>query len=222
MLFAAGFGTRMRPLTDDRPKPMIHVAGMPLIEHALAIADGVSPETVVVNLHYKREMLIDYLTGRRVQTILETPDILDTGGGLKNALPLLGSDPVMTLNTDAVWTGRNPLRQLLDAWDPTRMDALMMCIPQQKAVGYGGHGDFIRTDDGTLRRGPGVIYGGAQILKTDALHGISDACFSLNVLWDTMLRANRVHGVLHDGYWCDVGHPGGIALAEAMLRNQDV
>ena len=120
LLFAAGFGTRMKHLTKDRPKPMVTVAGRPLIDHALALAQDISPPTVVANLHYKPETLKAHLIPLGVKTILEEPDILETGGGLRNALPLLGAGPVITMNTDAIWRGPNPLWLLLDAWDPER------------------------------------------------------------------------------------------------------
>ncbi|WP_300034095.1 nucleotidyltransferase family protein [uncultured Roseobacter sp.] len=222
MLFAAGFGTRMRPLTDYMPKPMIPVSGRCLIDYAIDIATGVSPENIVANLHYMPRQLAAHLTPRGVQTIVEKPDILDTGGGLRNALPLLGSGPVMTLNTDAVWTGPNPLSALLRAWDPHQMDGLLMCVPPARAVGRLGAGDFVPDNAGRLSRGPGDIYGGAQIIKTELLHEITDSVFSLNRVWDMMLTHGRLFGIHHTGQWCDVGHPEGIGLAETMLSRANV
>lgn len=222
MMFAAGFGTRMMHLTKDQPKPMIAVAGRPLIDHALDLAESIVPDRIVVNLHYKPDPLLRHLKGRDVRTIIETPDILETGGGLKNALPLLGDGPVITMNTDAIWSGPNPLALLLDAWDPDRMDALLMGVPVVNAVGHAGKGDFVVAEDGQLTRGPGVIYGGVQILKTDGLETISERSFSLNLLWDRMLAQRRMYGMTYPGRWCDVGHPDGIALAEGLLRSADV
>jgi MurNAc alpha-1-phosphate uridylyltransferase len=222
MIFAAGFGTRMKHLTRDRPKPMIPVAGTPLIDHAIALAEALPATTIVVNLHYKAEMLQDHLSGRGVQTLTETPRILDTGGGLRNALPVLGPDPVMTLNSDAVWCGPNPLSALAAAWVPEMMDGLLACVPKQRAVGHGGPGNFRVDSDGRITRGDGMIYGGAQIIRTDRLQEIADEVFSLNRLWDLLIAKNRLYAMEYAGTWCDVGHPEGIAQAEAMLRECDV
>jgi N-acetyl-alpha-D-muramate 1-phosphate uridylyltransferase len=222
MMFAAGFGTRMRHLTQDQPKPMVKVAGRPLIDHALDLASAIAPDRIVANLHYKPDPLLAHLKGRNVQTIVEDPDILETGGGLRNALPLLGKGPVFTMNTDAIWAGPNPLAMLQDAWNPAIMDALLIGIPTAQAVGHSGTGDFVMDQDGRLTRGPGVIYGGVQIIKTDLLETIPDRAFSLNLLWDKMLTMGRMYGVRYTGKWCDVGHPEGITLAENMLRDADV
>jgi len=222
MMFAAGFGTRMKHLTQDQPKPMVEVAGRPLIDHALDLANAIAPDRIVANLHYKPEPLLAHLNGRNVQTIVEDPDILETGGGLRNALPLLGKGPVFTMNTDAIWAGPNPLAMLQDAWKPEIMDALLIGIPTAQAVGHSGTGDFFMDQDGRLTRGPGVIYGGVQIIKTDLLETIPDRAFSLNLLWDKMLTMGRMYGVRYTGKWCDVGHPEGITLAENMLRDANV
>ncbi|WP_298916227.1 nucleotidyltransferase family protein [uncultured Roseobacter sp.] len=222
MLFAAGFGTRMKPLTDDLPKPMIEVAGKPLVDHALSLTSAVAPQIIVANLHYKPEPLERHLTARGVQTVLETPDILDTGGGLRNALPALGPAPVFTLNTDAIWKGPNPLDMLQNAWEPARMDALLMCIPVANTHAYKGQGDFQINAQGQITRAPGLVYGGAQIIKTDRLVEIDKACFSLNELWNLMLTDTRVFGLCYPGQWCDVGHPGGISIAEALIDHSDV
>lgn len=222
MLFAAGFGTRMGALTQNQPKPLIRVLGAPLIDHALKLTDAISPDQIVINLHYLADMLVDHLRPHGSVVTTYEPDILETGGGLKAALPLLGNEPVYTLNPDAIWAGPNPLEILRVAWDPSRMDALLMCIPVDKTVGYMGHGDFKMDPNGRLCRGPGLVYGGAQIIKTDGLADISDRAFSLNLLWDKMLAKNRLYGVSYAGRWCDVGHPGGIDLAEKMLTDYNV
>lgn len=222
MLFAAGFGTRMRHLTADQPKPLIPVAGKTLIDHALDQVDGFGLDHVVVNLHYRPDQLQSYLARRNIAFSHETPDILETGGGLRHALPLLGAGPVFTMNTDMVWAGPNPLQTLADAWDPDQMDALLLCIPKSHATGYTGDGNFIIAPGGTVARGPGPVYSGLQILKTDGLHDIPDHAFSLNVLWDKMLASGRLHAIEYPGQWCDVGTPEGIELAEAMLKAADV
>ena len=222
MLFAAGFGTRMGDLTRDRPKPLVEVAGKPLIDHARALGRGAGCAPVVANLHYRAEMLETHLSGSEVRTIVEAPRILETGGGLRNALPVLGADPVFTLNTDAIWQGPNPLTLLAEAWDPDRMDALLMTVPPARAIGHGGGGDFDLAADGTLRRGTQAIFGGAQILKTERLAAMPQRAFSLNLVWDAMLAEERLFGLVYPGAWCDVGRPEGIALAEDLLERGDV
>lgn len=218
MLFAAGFGTRMKHLTAHQPKPMVKVAGRALIDHALELAHGVAAAPIVTNLHYLPHMLEKHLAGTDVRTIREEPDILDTGGGLRNALPHLGINPVLTLNSDAVWAGPNPLQMLIEAWDPSRMDALLICVPMARVHGRGGMGDFDIDPNGRLHRGSETVYGGAQIMKTDLLETVSEAAFSLNVVWNEMAKDGRLFGLSYPGHWCDVGHPGGIAEAEAMLE----
>lgn len=222
MLFAAGFGTRMGALTRDRPKPLIEVAGQALLDHALALVEDAGVKRAVANTHYMADKIAAHLAGRDVALSHETPDILETGGGLRHALPLLGQGPVFTMNTDAIWQGPNPLRLLAEAWEPARMDALLVTVPPENAVGHGGAGDFLRDRDGRLSRGKGEVYGGVQIVKTDALADIAEPAFSLNLLWDRMLADDRLFGVSYPGRWCDVGRPEGIALAEAMIGGGDV
>ncbi|MFD2741270.1 nucleotidyltransferase family protein [Sulfitobacter aestuarii] len=222
MMFAAGFGTRMKTLTQDRPKPMIPVAGRPLIDHALTLAEEIAPARIVANLHYKPETLERHLAARGVTCLLEIPEILETGGGLRNALSVLGDGPVFTMNTDAIWQGPNPLQLLAHAWEPERMDALLIGIPPEQALGHKSEGDFTLGSDGCLSRGPGLIFGGVQIIKTELLAGIPEKIFSLNLLWDRMLAREALHGLRYPGQWCDVGHPEGIALAESLLERSDV
>lgn len=221
MLFAAGFGTRMGTLTKERPKPLIEVGGRPLIDHALDLVEEIRPRRIVANLHYLPDLLARHLAPRGVDTVLEAPSLLDTGGGLRNALPRLGPGPVMTVNTDAVWRGPNPLKMLLEAWDPGIMDALLIGIPPDRASGHVG-ADFDIASDGKLSRGTALIYGGAQIIKTDRLRDAAQDIFSLNVIWDAMLQQDNLYGLRYPGRWCDVGHPAGIADAEAMMARPDV
>ncbi|MBV1926193.1 MAG: nucleotidyltransferase family protein [Rhodobacteraceae bacterium] len=222
MLFAAGFGTRMGVLTQDRPKPLIQVANRPLIDHALNLVDDIKPNRIVANLHYKAEMLADHLAAKSVKLSHEQPDVLETGGGLRAALPLLGAGPVYTLNPDAIWVGPNPLQLLKDAWDPDEMDGLLVCIPTAKAKGFQQDGDFDVDAAGHISRGSQAVYCGAQIIKTEGLYEFEQAAFSLNLLWDQMLRKNKLFALNYPGQWCDVGNPDGLALAESMLENSDV
>ena len=217
MIFAAGFGTRMGALTANRPKPLIPVAGRVLLDHALALAQGAGVARSVVNLHYRGQMIRDHLAGRDVVFSDETAEILDTGGGLRAALPLLSPGPVLALNSDAVWTGPNPLAALGAAFDPARMDALLMLVPRTRATGHLGAGDFAMDAEGRLTRGRDHVYTGAQILDPAGLAEVSERVFSLNRLWDRAAARGRLYGLVHSGGWADVGHPEGIAAAEAML-----
>ncbi len=227
MIFAAGFGTRMGALTARRPKPLIEVAGRTLIDRALDMAAEAGCDPVVVNLHYLGRQIADHLAERPVLLSWERDMILETGGGLRQALPLLGAGPVALLNPDAVWTGPNPLIRLAAQWNPGRMDALLMVAPVEAAYPRGGRSDFAMDAEGRLTRharagGQGFVYLGAQMLKTEGLAAIAGPVFSLNVLWDRMIAEGRAYGLLHPGRWCDVGRPEGIAEAEAMLAAADV
>ncbi len=222
MIFAAGFGTRMGALTANQPKPLIKVAGRALVDHALDLAATAGARPVVVNTHYLAGQMADHLANRPVILSEEPGQILETGGGLRKALPHLGKGPVMTLNSDAVWTGENPLTQLARHWDPDRMEALLLLLPTDQATGHGGQGDFLMAETGVLSRAkgaPGLVYLGAQILQTEGLQQIEREVFSLNLLWDDMIARGKVHGLVHRGGWCDVGHPAGIAHAENLLAN---
>ena len=220
MLFAAGMGTRMAPLTADRPKPLICVAGKPLLDHALDLTNVPQVGRRVVNVHYKADMVRAHLAGRDVAISAEDP-LLETGGGLRHALPLLGAGPVMTLNTDAVWHGPNPLAQLAAAWH-SQMEALLLLVPPAQVAGHVGKGDFAIAPDGRLTRAPAQIYTGAQIMRTDRLGDVPQDAFSLNLIWNEMAQRGGLYGISYDGRWCDVGRPDCIPLAEQMLQAPDV
>lgn len=231
MIFCAGFGTRMGALTRDRPKPLVELAGRTLLDRALDLAAGVGAGPVVVNTHYLGEQIARHLVGRPgIRLSEERGAILDTGGGLRAALPLLypdpepdsGPGPVMTLNPDALWLGPNPLRLLADVWEPGRMDALLLVGRREGLPGRSGGADFT-LDHGRIRRATGsegVVYLGAQILRTEGLARIPEPVFSLNRLWDDMTRDGRAHALAYPGEWCDIGSPEGLAHAESMLKAQ--
>jgi N-acetyl-alpha-D-muramate 1-phosphate uridylyltransferase len=219
MLFAAGLGTRMGALTRTRPKPLLEVAGRAMIDHALDIAELAGVPRIVVNTHYKAALLESHLDGRNL-TISHEHELLDTGGGLRAALPLLGPGPVFTMNSDVLWTGPNPLATLRDDWR-AESGALLLLVPARRARGYRGSGDFSLSPDGRLTRGGDLVYTGAQILWPDGLADFPQAAFSLNHLWDVMERRGTLRGVVHPGGWCDAGHPDGLIEAEAMLRGQE-
>lgn len=224
MIFAAGFGTRMAPLTDTRPKPMLPLAGRPMIDYCIEMIRDAGDFRIVVNTHYLAEQIESHLAGQtNLQCLREEPAILETGGGLRNALPLLGAGPVITANSDVIWSGPNPLRLLLEAWQPERMDGLMAMVPMSSARGYEGPGDFFLEEDNRLRRrGTAAtapyIYGGIQIIRTERLSEFGDASFSVSLLWDRLIAAGRLFGVVHPGGWTDIGHPAGLQLAEDALR----
>ena len=215
MVFAAGLGTRMRPLTDDRPKGLIEVGGRPLVNHALEQVAGATP--VVVNAHHHADRLIAHLARRDVTVLHETPTLLDTGGGLRNARLHLGPGPVLTMNADAVWTGPTAFATLSAAWAQDRMDGLLLLVPLSRAVGSARGSFGLRADGRLVRDAEGHAYTGAGIVKTDALTNDPREVFSLRDLWFDMAARGRLHGVLHPGRWADVGTPDGIAAAEAML-----
>lgn len=222
MIFAAGMGTRMGNLTRASPKPLIRVAGRALIDHALDLTAPLGLVRRVVNVHHRADMLRAHLAGRDVIIADETAALLETGGGLRAALPLLGPGPVWTLNSDAVWTGANPLTTLARNWDDTRHEALLLLAPPDRATGYRGRGDFAMGPDGRLQRGGPLVYLGAQILQPARLAAIAGPAFSLNRLWDMSAADGRLFGVMHPGGWCDVGQPDSLPLAEALLRGAHV
>ncbi|HMQ95027.1 MAG TPA: nucleotidyltransferase family protein [Amaricoccus sp.] len=223
MIFAAGLGTRMGALTRDRPKPLIEVAGIPLLDRALALAREAGVGRIVVNTHAHAAQMQAHLARAAPEALVShEPELLETGGGLARALPLLDADPVFTLNADMVWSGPNPLTALAAAWDPSRMDALLCLVPRAAATGHAGPGDFFAAPGGALtRRGAApaadFVYAGAQIIRAGALAGHAGPVFSLNPVWDRLIAAGRLFGCLHRGGWADVGRPEGIALAEAAL-----
>lgn len=225
MIFAAGFGTRMRHLTKNTPKPLVPVNGTPMIDHSLDILSDAAIRSVIVNTHYFADQLETYLAAYPFVTcIRETPDVLETGGGLKNALPQLGVRPVFTLNCDAVWLDENPVAMLKKHWKPDEMDGLLLLVKQPDALGYNGQGDFFLDAKNRLQRkgakpSAPYVYTGVQIIKTERLAEISEACFSISALWGKMIMASRLCGVVYNGAWADVGHPEGIKAAEQKPAN---
>lgn len=215
LLFAAGLGTRMAPLTNDRPKALVEVGGKHLIDHA--IAQCPKHLRLVVNTHYLGEQIHQHIAETKIKISHEKSQPLETGGGLKNALPLLQSNPVITLNTDAVWCGEKAIDTLLNAWNPSTMDALLLMIPRANAIGHSGKGDFNLNQNNQVTIGNQYVYSGAQIIRTDLLRTIEDTAFSMWNLWHSMLARQTMYGVEYPGLWCDVGCPQNIAIAENML-----
>ena len=227
MVLAAGLGKRMRPITTTTPKPLVRVGGKSLIDFSLDRLDEAGIERVVVNVHYLADRVEAHLTKRTSPAIAisdERQELLETGGGLKKALPLLGAGPFLVLNSDSIWIeGPEPnLRRFMAAWDPQRMDILLLVAATATSVGYDGRGDFAMDADGRLRRRhereiTPFVYAGVSILKPDVFAGTPDGPFSANLLYDRALAGGRLHGLRLDGQWLHVGDPQSLAVAEECL-----
>jgi N-acetyl-alpha-D-muramate 1-phosphate uridylyltransferase len=228
MVLAAGLGQRMRPLTDKLPKPLVPVAGRAMLDTILDRLQDHGIRKAVVNLHYLGEMIEAHLKGRRTPEIVFSPerDLLETGGGVKKALPLLGGAPFFVLNGDVCWLdGLTPaLQRLAEAWDEAEMDALLLLHPTCSAFGYQGIGDYLMDPVGRLRRrqerqiAP-FIHAGIQILHPRLFEGAPDGSFSLNRLYDKAQEAERLWGLRHDGEWFHVGTPAELRAVEDALHH---
>jgi len=227
MVLAAGLGKRMRPITDTLPKPLVPIGGRALIDHALERASEAGIETAIVNVHYLADLIEAHVRPRRRPRIIvsdERGQLLETGGGIKKALPLLGAEPFLLLNSDSLWTegGAPNLLRLQEAWDPERMDILLLVADAGQSLGYQGRGDFSMAADRRLeRRGERpsapLIYAGVAILKPHLFDDTPDGAFSLNLLFDRAIVAGRLYGMPLDGQWLHVGTPDAIAAAEERL-----
>jgi MurNAc alpha-1-phosphate uridylyltransferase len=227
MVLAAGLGTRMRPVTDTLPKPLVRVGGRALIDHALDRVAEAGIGTAVVNVHYLADLIEAHVRPRqRPQVVIsdERGELLETGGGIKRALPLLGPTPFLLLNSDSLWIdGRNAnIGRLGGAWEPARMDILLLVAAGAESLGYEGRGDFFMDAEGRLeRRGERdrapLVYAGVAILKPQLFDDTPDGAFSLNRLFDRAIVAGRLFGLPLDGQWLHVGTPDAIAAAEERL-----
>jgi len=227
MVLAAGLGTRMRPLTDDRPKALVELAGQSLIDHVLDRLAEAGVTRAVVNVHWFADRLEAHLAARgRDPAIIisdERAELLETGGGLKKAAPLLGPDPVFVANIDSVWTDHgDALGDLARLWDPARMDAVLLLARREGSIGFEGGGDFFLADDGRLTfRGEAAeapfAYMGVHITRPDYADGGPDGPFSLSPLWRASAAAGRLYGCVLDGDWMHVGDPQARDAAEAKL-----
>lgn len=221
MIMSAGFGTRMSALTANRPKPLLPVAGMPLINHALSYCAEAGVKRHVVNLHYLGDQIRAHLDGRDDIAFSDEAEILDTGGGVTKALPLLGDAPFYTLNSDAIFIGPPALSALAKAWRADTMDALLLMVRREAAIGYTRAGDFRLEDGRPARKGTAAnapyVYSGAQIIKPKVFKDAPVGAFSTNVIWDQLSAKNRLSAVVYDGVWVDVGTPEGLKLADEAL-----
>jgi MurNAc alpha-1-phosphate uridylyltransferase len=229
MVLAAGLGKRMRPLTATIPKPLIEVSGKALIDHGLDRLDRAGVSRVVVNIHYLPELVRAHLARRRRPEIVisdERAKLLDTGGGIVKALPEIGPEPFYLLNSDSFWIeGARPnLDWLAAGWDGERMDVLLLLAPTVRSIGYHGRGDFRMDPAGRLyRRGEREVvpfaYAGAAIIHPRLFEGAPEGAFSLNLLFDKAIEAERLFGVRMDGTWLHVGTPEAIAEAELSIAD---
>ncbi|HEV7256435.1 MAG TPA: nucleotidyltransferase family protein [Bosea sp. (in: a-proteobacteria)] len=227
MVLAAGLGQRMRPITDTLPKPLVAIGGKAMLDHALDRLAEAGVEQAVVNVHHLAAQIENHLAERqspRVTISDERAQLLETGGGVKKALPLLGQEPFFHVNSDSLWseTERSNMSAMAQAWDAGRMDMLLLLARREDSVGFDGRGDFFRDDEGLLtRRGSAesapYVYAGVAIMKPTLFSDTPEGPFSLNLLFDRAIAADRLHGLVLEGQWLHVGTPEAIAPAEAAF-----
>ena len=231
MVMAAGLGKRMRPLTATRPKPLVEVAGKPLIDHVFDRLRSAGVRRAVVNVHYMADAMEAHL-GARVQGLDvavsdERLRLLETGGGLVKAKPLLGDAPIVCVNSDNLWVDgpTDAIRMLAAAWDDATMDVLLLLVPLARANSHGGKGDFHLDSHGRItgRRKPGrlapFVYTGVQMLHPRIIADAPEGPFSTMLFWERAIAAGRAWGVVHQGLWFDVGTPAAIGATEAVLAD---
>ena len=230
MVLAAGLGKRMRPLTATRPKPLIEVAGKPLLDHLLESLSDAGVERVVVNVHYLADAVEAHLRknshGLDVAISDERSLLLETGGGMAKAAPLIDADPFLVVNSDNLWVDgpADTLKLLASHWDGSRMDALLLLVPHARAENHRGLGDFHMDRKGRLRRrqrshvAP-FVYTGVQIVSKALLRDAPEGPYSANVLWDRAIEEGRCFGAVHQGLWFDVGTPQAIKATELTLED---
>lgn len=231
MVMAAGLGKRMRPLTATRPKPLVEVAGKPLIDHVFDRLRSAGVERAVVNVHYLADVLEAHLVHRvkgiEIAVSDEREQLLETGGGLVKARDLLGDEPILCVNSDNLWIDGpiDAIVQLASMWDAARMDALLLLVPLAKAHCHPGRGDFHLDARGRIvkRRAPGrlapFVYTGVQILNPAIIRDTPEGPFSTNLFWQRAIDDGRAWGVVHEGLWFDVGNPRAIGVTEALLAD---
>ena len=229
MVMAAGLGKRMRPLTATRPKPLIEVAGKRLIDHCLERLRAAGVKRAIVNVHYLADALEAHLRthAKDIEIVIsdERERLLETGGGLVRALPLVDSDPFLVVNSDNLWIDGpvDSLRLLAANWDDARMDALLLLVPLARANCHSGQGDFHMSPTGALRRkkrgtvAPFVFTGVQMVSKRLFAGDLPDGPFSTNLLWDRAMAEGRCFGVVHQGLWFDVGTPENVRRTEELL-----
>jgi MurNAc alpha-1-phosphate uridylyltransferase len=230
MVLAAGLGLRMRPLTDHMPKPLVRIAGRPLLDHVLDKLGTAGVGEAVVNVHYLPDQIIDHVASRKSPRVIisdERNQVLGTGGGVVKALPLLGAAPFFHVNSDTLWIDgvQSNLMRLADAFDPSRMDILLLMAPTASSIGYSGRGDYAMLPDGALRKRREhqvvpFVYAGAAILSPRIFADAPKGEFSLTKMFDTANEQERLFGLRLDGVWMHVGTPDAVnAAEEAFLES---
>jgi len=230
MVLAAGLGTRMRPLTDKVPKPLVPLAGKPLLDHVLDRLALAGVGRAVVNVHYMADQVETHLAARAVPEIIISDErnvLLDTGGGVANALAMLGDSSFFIHNSDSVWIeGAEPcLVQMARKWNPDIMDTLLLLAPCETTLGYEGHGDFGMDDDGLVRRPRPeepvpFVFTGVSLAHPRLFKNAPEGKFSLNVLWDEAIASGRACGLCHEGIWMHVGTPEAVREAEECIARE--
>jgi N-acetyl-alpha-D-muramate 1-phosphate uridylyltransferase len=224
MVLAAGLGLRMRPLTDHMPKPLVRVAGRTLLDHVLDKLAAADVGEAVVNVHYLPDQIIEHTASRKNPRVIisdERNQVLGTGGGVVKALPLLGPAPFFHVNSDTLWIDgvQSNLMRLADAFDPARMDILLLMAPTASSIGYSGRGDYAMLPDGALRKRREhqvvpFVYAGAAILSPRIFAGAPKGEFSLTRMFDAANEQERLFGLRLDGVWMHVGTPDAVGAAE--------
>jgi MurNAc alpha-1-phosphate uridylyltransferase len=225
MVLAAGLGTRMRPITNDRPKALVEVGGRALIDHVLDRLALAGVRRAVVNVHAFADRLEAHLAQRTDLEIVfsdERDALLETGGGLAHARPLLGDAPILVANIDTLWSGDGLIEKLIEAWDPTEMDDLLLVVPLTRSLGFDGPGDFFIDGEGRLdhrgeRPSAPLVYMGVHMLDPAVIDAWPRARHGIFQHWMDYARAGRLHGVVADGLWMHVGDPAALAAAEQRL-----
>ena len=219
MLLAAGLGMRMRPITDSIPKPLVPVAGVPLIERVMDNAKAEGARRFVANGHYRADQLLAHFGG--LLKVSREDDLLDTGGGIKRALPMLASDPILVMNTDAFWPAGSdtPLARLLARFAEGKAEIVLLCVHPRDATGFARSHDFCLAPSGEITRdyGATVIYGGVAVMGKALFANTPEGAFSLNDLFDACLARETLYGVALNAPWFHVGDPAGLAAAERRL-----
>jgi len=225
MILAAGLGQRMRPLTDHTPKPLLRVAGKRIIDYGIAHLAAAGVARAVINKHYLPDQIEAWaktISNPKLVVSDESDAVLETGGGIVRALPLLGSEPFFVMNSDCFWTdqGTPALQRLSETWDDAKMDCLLLLSDPKQTTGYDGDGDFVIDANGRLIRKThdALAYIGGYIVHPRLFAGVAEGKFSMNVLWNNAIAAGRLYGIKHQGHWLHVGTPEAIPKAEAFLK----
>ncbi len=227
MILAAGRGLRMQPLTNKLPKPLVVVAGKTLLARTFDHLNKLQISKIVVNCHYLAPLLENFVKTNYPETFISHEEnLLDSGGGIKKALPLLGEEPFFTLNGDSIWSHSESLRAMGKVWNETEMDALLLLLPKEKAYGYLGRGDFYMSSKGKLSRPDSdsmapFVYIGVQLVSPRLFQPAPEGPFSVNLLWDEALQKGRLYGYVHEGEWFHISTPQDLQKYEPLIEKME-